>query len=110
MLASAGSHTICTSVTLDLGNSSGKHTFAVTFVAMGQAISPTPWDDLALRIAPLRGLPIDLPAAGTSVLTAIPCDGALSGTIGYLQTVAFDPAATNGVALASRLKLIVGDC
>jgi hypothetical protein len=99
--------TICTSITIAVANSSGKHTLAVAFVAAQYSSTLLLENGIMF---PFHGVPIDLPASGGRVLAPIPCDLALPGMVGSLQAVEFDPSRSGGVVFSPVVSLRIDDC
>ncbi|MFO0985402.1 MAG: hypothetical protein U1E76_27330 [Planctomycetota bacterium] len=106
----SGAPTICASISVLVHNSSGRPTLAMALVGTRRAELAAPGTGVLLRMSPVLGVPLELPAAGASVLAAIPCDGTLPGMIGYLQTVEIDPGAASGLVFAAGLNLFIADC
>jgi hypothetical protein len=61
-----------------------------------------------LLVIPLLAVLIDLPAGGTSLMGAIPCDGLACGTVLFVQACEIDPGASKGVSFTPGLQLVVG--
>jgi hypothetical protein len=98
---------ICTSITIAVANSSGEHTLALAFVTSQDSSTVLQANGI---LFPFHSVTIDLPASGGSVLAAIPCDLALPGMVGSLQTVQLDPSRFGGVVFTSAVNLRIDDC
>jgi hypothetical protein len=97
---------LCTTLTLNLGNSLGASTIGVLFVGLARVDQPTSYDG-RLLVLPSRVCLLPLPGAGLAFSGVLPCDDALCGLSVYLQVVEIDPGATKGASFTPGLRLLL---
>jgi hypothetical protein len=102
-----GDPSLCTTITLDLGNSLGVKTPAGLFIGALPADQPTLYDG-HLLLVPLTIFLVQLPGAGLGIPGDMPCDGTLCGRSIYLQALELDPGASQGVSFTRGLRLVLG--
>lgn len=96
-----------TTVTADLGDSTGIGTIAVVLIGNLAAQIPTrKGGDLLL--VPFTSVVITVPAGGTTLVDDIPDDEALCGLTLYVQALELDAAAAKGVSFTAGLLLEFG--
>jgi hypothetical protein len=96
-----------TTLTLDLGNSSGSYTAALVFVGFQQATLHSSWGGDLLLVPAITTL-IGLPPSGMALTGDLPSDDALCGLEVDLQAIEGDAGATKGVSFTPGLQLILG--
>jgi len=96
-----------TTLTLDLGNSSGSYTAALVFVGFQQATLHSSWGGDLLLVPAITSL-IGVPPSGIALTGDLPTDDALCGLEVDLQAIEGDLGATKGVSFTPGLELILG--
>jgi hypothetical protein len=105
--AATGDPLLCSTITLDLGNSRGTNTVAALFLGLAPTDQPTDYDGHVLVVPSSIHL-LTLPSAGLSLSGGLPCDGFFCGASIYLQALEIDPGASQGVSFTRGLRLVVG--
>jgi hypothetical protein len=98
---------LCKLLSLNLGNSRGAGTQAALFVGLTAADIPTA-EGGRLLVLPTTVILFELPAAGISLPSCVPCDGTLCGFGVYMQAWEADPGASQGVSFSKGLQLMLG--
>ena len=96
-----------TSVSIDVGNSSGLYSVALLFLGYQRADIPSAWGGDLLLIPSVTEL-LGLPPSGTSFGGSLPDRADLCGFIVDCQAIELDPGATRGVSFTTGLELILG--
>ncbi len=100
--------TLCSSTSLDLGNSFGQLTAGTLYIGAQEANLPTGFGASLLVAPPLIPVSVVLPPAGASIPVSIPCDATLCGARVYMQLLLADPGAAAGVAFSYGLFVEMG--
>jgi hypothetical protein len=98
---------LCSTITLDLGNSRGATTLAALFLGLAATEEPTDYDG-HLLVVPRNIQLLLLPAAGLSLSGGLPCDGFFCGLEIDLQALEADPGASQGISFTRGLRLTLG--
>ena len=96
-----------TTLTLDLGNSSGNATTALLLLGFQRTSIHSRWGG-ELLVVPALTLLVALPASGASFNGNIPNDDALCGFTLDLQAFESDPGAARSVSFTQGLELVLG--
>lgn len=95
------------SLTLDVGNSSGLYSFGLLELGYQRADIPSSWGG-DLLVSPVMTLALGLSPTGTSLTGSLPHDDRLCGLVIDLQVMESDPGALKGVSFTPGLELVVG--
>jgi hypothetical protein len=106
-LTSRSNPVLGTTVTLDLGNSSGNFSFGLIFIGFQEADIPSVWGGDLLLVPSVTVL-LALPPAGTALGFDLPDRADLCGLLVDLQAIELDPGAPHGVSFTPGLELILG--
>jgi hypothetical protein len=98
---------LCTTIGLDLANSSGASTLAALFVGLVATDQPTNYDGHVL-VFPTNILLLSLPSGGLAFPGPLPCDSVFCGLSIFLQALEVDPGASEGIAFTPGLRLVLG--
>jgi hypothetical protein len=98
---------ICSTITLDVGNSSGSYTTAAIMVGLAASYTPTMFDGILL-VTPGWVISLQLPGGGFPFLATMPCDASLVGLAIFMQVLEVDAGASKGVSFSQGLELILG--
>jgi hypothetical protein len=98
---------LCSTITLNLGNSRGANTIAAVFLGLAQIDQPTNYDGHIL-VSPRSILLLALPSAGLPLSGGLPCDESFCGVSIYLQALEVDAGASQGISFTRGLRLILG--
>ncbi|MFO0984136.1 MAG: DNRLRE domain-containing protein [Planctomycetota bacterium] len=98
---------LCSSTTLNIGNSLGSPTGAVLFLGLARASIPTVFG-APLLVLPTYIVTLTLPGPGLSATFATLCGDAYCGLVIDMQVLEFDPGAVHGVSFSQGLELIHG--
>ncbi len=96
-----------TTITLDLGNSSGMFIVGLLLVGFQETSVPTNKGG-DLLVVPALTILLLLAPSGTSIEGDIPANEALCGLEIFAQALELDPGAANGVSFTPGLKLVFG--
>lgn len=96
-----------TTITVQIGNSSGAPAFAVLLIGTAAASIPTLLGGDLLVDSPFV-IPLTLGAGGETQDFSVPYLDTLCGVRGYLQAIESDPGAAKGFAFTPGLELILG--
>jgi hypothetical protein len=98
---------LCTTITVDLGNSLGVNTLTALFIGLAPTDQSTNYGG-HLLVAPTNILFFTLPGAGLALRGALPCDPAFCGLSMYLQALEVDAGASKGISFTAGLRLVLG--
>jgi hypothetical protein len=106
-LTTASDPALCTTISVDVGNSLGASTLAALALGLGPTDQGTAHDG-HLLVVPFNIVLLSLPAAGLAIPGTLPCDPALCGRAIYLQALEADAGASEGVSFTPGLRLVLG--
>jgi hypothetical protein len=92
---------------LDVSDSASGPTSGLLVLGVDSASIPTSLGG-TLLVAPLRFLPLPIPANGLALTTTLPNDPSLPGVRLYLQALELDPGALEGWSFTPGLELLFG--
>ncbi|MEW6745574.1 MAG: hypothetical protein AB1486_22720 [Planctomycetota bacterium] len=98
---------LCSSITLQIGNSLGAPTSAFLFLGLAPANIGTPFGG-TLLLVPKWIYSLFLLGSGTSIPGEVPCDPGFAGLHLYFQVLEMDPGASQGISFTPGLELVFG--
>jgi hypothetical protein len=106
-LTSSAPPALGTTISLDIGNSSG--TFAVGFLLIGASKASTPTKDGGTMLVDFTLIvPLAIWPGGLSLPADVPGDPALCGESAFAQVIEVDPGAQFGLSFSAGLELALG--
>jgi hypothetical protein len=98
---------LCSTITLNLGNSRGATTIAALLLGLAPTDQPTDYDGHIL-VVPRNIQLLRLPPAGLALPGGLPCDSFFCGLEIDLQALEADPGASKSISFTRGLRLTLG--